>query len=69
VNPSKWEGKEVHQEDIFCCAKMKASPLLLATGSFDGEIIIWNSSTEFANKHLTSRKRTINQKEVFLFSK
>ena len=68
VEPSHWEGKEEHQEDIFCCAKMLASPLLLATGSFDGEIVIWNSSTEFANKHLTSRKRVNVVKEV-IFNK
>ncbi len=58
VAPSAWEGKEAHTEDILCCAAMSVAPLLLATGSFDGEIVIWNSSTEFANRHLVSRKRT-----------
>lgn len=44
---------------------MTTAPLLLATGSFDGEIVIWNSSTEFSNKHLDARKRaTSNMKEV-----
>lgn len=59
VYPSEWDGKESHSEDILCCAAMRVAPLLLATGSFDGEIVIWNSSTEFANKHLTARKRSI----------
>ncbi len=57
VSSSNWEGKEAHTEDILCCAVMTVAPLLLATGSFDGEIVIWNSSTEFANKHLVNRKR------------
>jgi hypothetical protein len=45
---------------------MKTPPMFLATGSFDGEIVIWNSVTEFACKHLISRKRVLKSKEVFL---
>ena len=72
VDPSVWEGNVAHTEDILCLAAMKTAPLLLATGSFDGEIVIWNSSTEFANKHLTERKKVVaptpNAKEPTSFS-
>jgi WD40 repeat protein len=67
VAPSEWKGniKIEHEEDILCAALMKSQPMFLATGSFDGEILIWNSVTEFACKHLTSRKRVMKMKEVF----
>jgi hypothetical protein len=36
---------------------MKNQPMQMVTGSFDGEIVVWNSVTELASKHLTARKR------------
>lgn len=38
--------------------------MLLATGGFDGDIVIWNSVTELGSRHLASRKRVIKSKEV-----
>ena len=58
VSVSRWEGEESHADDILCCGAMRVAPLLLATGSFDGEIVVWNSSSEFANRRLTARQKT-----------
>ena len=57
VKPSDWKGKDVHEEDILCAAIMKNIPMLMATASFDGEIVVWNSVTELPHKRLTARKR------------
>ncbi|ESO83976.1 hypothetical protein LOTGIDRAFT_108617 [Lottia gigantea] len=39
-----WKGGQIHKEDIL--AIDKCSPSFIATGSFDGEIIIWDIETE-----------------------
>ncbi|KAK6170880.1 hypothetical protein SNE40_019170 [Patella caerulea] len=41
---SDWKGGQLHKEDIL--AIDKCSPNFIATGSFDGEIIIWDIETE-----------------------
>ena len=64
VSPSEWKGTEQHQEDILCAAIMKNPPVLLATGSFDGDIVIWNSVSEIPSKHLSARKRVYKVEEV-----
>ena len=64
VKPAEWKGKEEHQEDIMCGAIMQNTPMFLATGSFDGEIIIWNSLNESATKRLTARKRASSKNKV-----
>ncbi|MBN3299728.1 WDR49 protein, partial [Amia calva] len=46
VQPSEWKGGVQHQNDILCAAFLP--PQTLATGSYDGEIIIWNNNTENA---------------------
>jgi hypothetical protein len=62
VKPSDWKGIHVHDEDILCAAIMKNIPMFLATGGFDGEIVIWNSVTELPHKRLISRKRALPNK-------
>jgi hypothetical protein len=57
VKASEWKGLGEHDEDILCAAIMKNQPMQMVTGSFDGEIVVWNSVTELASKHLTARKR------------
>ncbi len=61
IIPSQWKGLGEHDEDILCAAIMKNQPMQMATGSFDGEIVIWNSVTELASKHLTTRKRILKK--------
>lgn len=55
---ASWKGGKQHQDDIlavdFCL------PNLLATASFDGEIIIWSLETETLFKRLT-RSHALNQ--------
>ncbi|XP_008283747.1 WD repeat-containing protein 49 [Stegastes partitus] len=50
VEPSEWKGGVQHRGDVLCAAFQP--PQTLVTGSYDGEIIIWNSSTERALKRL-----------------
>ncbi len=64
VKPSDWKGIHVHDEDILCAAIMKNMPMFMATGGFDGEIIIWNSVTELPHKRLISRKRAALNKTI-----
>ncbi|XP_067897559.1 cilia- and flagella-associated protein 337-like isoform X2 [Heterodontus francisci] len=47
VQPSEWKGKAEHQNDIVCAAFLP--PHTLATGSYDGEIVIWNNNSEKAS--------------------
>ncbi|XP_004704159.1 WD repeat-containing protein 49 [Echinops telfairi] len=46
IEPEEWKGGVQHRDDILCAAFL--SPQTLATGSYDGEIILWNNSTENA---------------------
>ncbi|XP_051846444.1 WD repeat-containing protein 49 [Antechinus flavipes] len=47
VQPEEWKGGAQHREDILCAAFLP--PQTLVTGSYDGEILIWNNSTENAH--------------------
>ncbi|XP_078420668.1 cilia- and flagella-associated protein 337-like [Cetorhinus maximus] len=47
VQPSEWKGKSEHQNDILCAAFLP--PQTLATGSYDGEIVVWNNNSEKAS--------------------
>ncbi|CAF0765559.1 unnamed protein product [Brachionus calyciflorus] len=62
VKPSEWKGNEEHEEDILCADIMLHPPMILATGSFDGDIVLWNSVTEYSIKHLSARKRVLSAK-------
>ncbi|XP_045644685.1 WD repeat-containing protein 49 [Ursus americanus] len=46
IQPEKWKGGIQHRDDILCVAFLP--PQTLVTGSYDGEIIVWNNSTENA---------------------
>ncbi|XP_030621088.1 WD repeat-containing protein 49 [Chanos chanos] len=50
VQPSEWRGGLQHCDDILCAAF--CPPQTLVTGSHDGEIIVWNNSTENALRKL-----------------
>lgn len=55
VQPSDWKGGQEHAEDILCCSF--TSPNTLATGSYDGEVIMWNTNSEHASRHCAQRSR------------
>jgi len=40
-----WKGGQLHEDDILSFALTK-SPNLMATGSYDGKIIVWNDETQ-----------------------
>ena len=44
-----------HSDDILTGAF--SMPNTLATGAYDGEIIIWNNNSEQASRHMTQRSR------------
>ncbi|XP_039249520.2 cilia- and flagella-associated protein 337-like [Styela clava] len=50
-----WKGGQEHQDDILSAAY--SSPTTLATGSYDGEIIIWNTQSEHVSRKLQARCR------------
>ncbi|XP_030294222.1 WD repeat-containing protein 49 isoform X1 [Sparus aurata] len=50
VEPSEWKGGAQHRSDVLCAAFQP--PQTLVTGSYDGEIIVWNNSTEKALRKL-----------------
>ncbi|XP_016071182.1 PREDICTED: WD repeat-containing protein 49 [Miniopterus natalensis] len=47
IQPEEWKGGIRHRDDIVCAAFLP--PQTLVTGSYDGEIILWNNSTENAH--------------------
>nr|XP_003416320.2 WD repeat-containing protein 49 [Loxodonta africana] len=47
IQPEEWKGGVEHHDDILCAAFLP--PQTLVTGSYDGEIILWNNSTENAH--------------------
>ncbi|KAL3885534.1 hypothetical protein ACJMK2_025586 [Sinanodonta woodiana] len=55
VQPADWKGGQEHSEDILAVGFQP--PNLLATGSYDGEIVIWNTNSEHASKHFNQRSR------------
>ncbi|XP_018413289.1 PREDICTED: WD repeat-containing protein 49 [Nanorana parkeri] len=50
VQPSEWKGGVQHHDDILCAAFLP--PQSLVTGSYDGEIVVWNNNTENASRKL-----------------
>ncbi|XP_072551333.1 cilia- and flagella-associated protein 337-like isoform X2 [Salminus brasiliensis] len=52
VQPAEWKGGVQHHDDVLCAAFRP--PQTLVTGSSDGEIIVWNNSTENALRKLNS---------------
>ncbi|PNI77960.1 WDR49 isoform 7, partial [Pan troglodytes] len=47
IQPEEWKGGIQHHDDILCAEFLP--PQTLVTGSYDGEIVLWNNSTENAH--------------------
>uniref|UniRef100_A0A8C5PKC0 WD repeat domain 49 n=1 Tax=Leptobrachium leishanense TaxID=445787 RepID=A0A8C5PKC0_9ANUR len=61
VEPTEWKGGVQHQDDILCAAFLPSQNLV--TGSYDGEIVIWNNNTENASRKLhPDPSRTLKSK-------
>ncbi|XP_041732788.2 WD repeat-containing protein 49 [Coregonus clupeaformis] len=50
VQPSEWKGGVQHRDYVLCAAFLP--PQTLVTGSYDGELTVWNNSTENALRKL-----------------
>ncbi|XP_071214031.1 cilia- and flagella-associated protein 337-like isoform X2 [Salvelinus alpinus] len=50
VQPSEWKGGVQHNDDVLCATFLP--PQTLVTGSYDGELTVWNNSTENALRKL-----------------
>ncbi|XP_023258746.1 WD repeat-containing protein 49 [Seriola lalandi dorsalis] len=61
VEPSEWKGGVQHRGDLLCAAFQP--PQTLVTGSYDGEIIVWNNSTEKALRKLQPHAEHENDKK------
>ncbi|CAB4027277.1 WD repeat-containing 49-like, partial [Paramuricea clavata] len=55
VHPSDWKGRQEHQDDIQCMSFI--APHTLVTASYDGELVLWNTSSEQAFRHLNCKAR------------
>ena len=64
VKPTEWKGTVEHDDDILCAAVMKCPPSMIATGSYDGDIVIWSTVTEMVSKHISTRKKLTKTKEA-----
>lgn len=53
-----------HEDDIVCMTVTACAPQLLATGSIDGDICIWNTSSELFVRRLDQRKRQPNNTQA-----
>ncbi|XP_067850768.1 cilia- and flagella-associated protein 337-like [Heptranchias perlo] len=61
VQPSEWKGKAQHHDDILYAAFLPAQTLV--TGSYDGEIVVWNNNSENAScRFHPCFKRTLKSK-------
>ncbi|XP_056421069.1 WD repeat-containing protein 49 isoform X2 [Hyla sarda] len=50
VQPTEWKGGVQHHDDILCAAFLP--PQSLVTGSYAGEMVVWNNNTENASRKL-----------------
>ncbi|KAK2183025.1 hypothetical protein NP493_327g03000 [Ridgeia piscesae] len=55
IEASDWKGSQVHTDDVLSLSF--SAPSTLATGAYDGEIIIWNNNSEQASKRLLQRTK------------
>ncbi|KAG8445211.1 hypothetical protein GDO86_010114 [Hymenochirus boettgeri] len=68
IQPSEWKGGVQHHDDILCAAFLP--PQSMATGSYDGEIVVWNNNTENASRklHLDTEKLLKSKSDLLLQS-
>ncbi|XP_064645218.1 WD repeat-containing protein 49-like isoform X2 [Lineus longissimus] len=71
VQPADWKGGQEHGDDILAASFLP--PNTLATASYDGEIILWNTNSEVASRRLNQRSRRVMMKSrgkgIFLTSR
>ena len=58
VQPTEWKGKANHQDDILAADFIE--PKHLVTGSYDGDIVFWNTSTHNSPRKIANSKNRTN---------
>ncbi|CAH8848703.1 unnamed protein product [Trichobilharzia szidati] len=53
VYPSEWKGGPEHSDDVLSGTALPPNGLI--TGSYDGEIVVWNTNSELAARRMTAR--------------
>ncbi|VDP78595.1 unnamed protein product [Echinostoma caproni] len=60
VYPSEWKGGPEHSDDVLTGVALPPNGLI--TGSYDGELVVWNTNSELAARRMTQRcKRMSNE--------
>ncbi|KAF7233512.1 hypothetical protein EG68_05686 [Paragonimus skrjabini miyazakii] len=67
VYPSEWKGGPEHCDDVLTGVALPPNGLI--TGSYDGELVVWNTNSELAARRMTQRCKRMNEEHTdFLFN-
>ncbi|CAH8527445.1 unnamed protein product [Heterobilharzia americana] len=67
VYPSEWKGGPEHSDDVLSGTALPPNGLI--TGSYDGEIIVWNTNSELAARRMTRRcEKLLVESPDFMYS-
>ncbi|KER22048.1 hypothetical protein T265_09764 [Opisthorchis viverrini] len=59
VYPSEWKGGPEHCDDVLTGVALPPNGLI--TGSYDGELVVWNTNSECAARRMTQRCKRMNE--------
>ncbi|CAH8848773.1 unnamed protein product [Trichobilharzia szidati] len=62
VYPSEWKGGPEHSDDVLSGTALPPNGLI--TGSYDGEIVVWNTNSELAARRMTARCKNFSAEEI-----
>ncbi|CAL8105784.1 unnamed protein product [Calicophoron daubneyi] len=57
VYPSEWKGGPEHVDDVLTGAALPPNGLI--TGSYDGELVVWNTNSELAARRMIQRCKRV----------
>ncbi|CAH8477419.1 unnamed protein product [Dicrocoelium dendriticum] len=67
VYPSEWKGGPEHSDDVLTGIALPPNGLI--TGSYDGELIVWNTNSELAARRMTQRSKRMHEEySQYLFN-
>ncbi|THD24410.1 WD repeat-containing protein 49 [Fasciola hepatica] len=61
VYPSEWKGGPEHSDDVLTGVALPPNGLI--TGSYDGELVVWNTNSELAARRMTQRCKRMSNEE------